>query len=146
MSGMDFWYMVLASAHHKDYWTEGTSLARQIADNRVEPPLPTTSAAAQRLIELGQELVRLWSVDGVTPVDFRGQPGAWHFDLHNEVADLQVNGRKVLQEWRRARPGDWPHTTATEYARTVAALARTRVVGVLVAATLDQEHRGTQVG
>lgn len=146
VSGMDFWYMVLASAHHKDYWTEGTSLARQIADNRVEPPLPTTSAAAQRLIELGQELVRLWSVDGVTPVDFRGQPGAWHFDLHNEVADLQVNGRKVLQEWRRARPGDWPHTTATEYARTVAALARTRVVGVLVAATLDQEHRGTQVG
>lgn len=141
VSGMDFWYMILAAANHKDYWTEGTALARQIADNRVEPPLPTSSAGAQRLVELGRELVKLWSLDDVTPVDFHGRPGAWHFDLHNVVADLQVNGRKVLQEWRRARPGDWSNATATEYARSVSALAQVKADSGLVAIALNRDER-----
>ena len=141
ISGMDFWYMMLAAAHHKDYWTEATDLARQIADNRVEPPMPKTSLGAQRLVELGKGLVDLWSLDGVTPVNFHGQPGSWHFDLHNVVADLQVNGRQVLKEWRRARPGDWQRATAVEYARTVAALAEVKAIGGLVAIALEQDNR-----
>lgn len=143
VSGMDFWYMVLAAAHHKDYWTEGTELSKQIADNRVEPPLPSSTRGAHRLVGLGRELVKLWSLDGVDPVNFHGQPGSWHFQLHNTLDDLQVNGRQVLREWRNARPGDWQRPTAVEYARTVAALAQVKAISKLVAIDLEKDARGS---
>lgn len=117
-----FWLLTLAVANHSAYWTEGTQYASQLAEKRVEPLYPDNPAAIPRLIEIGERLVDLWSMDNLTPVQPTGAPGRWRFHGHNEAERIVVHGRRVLADWRAARPGDWDKRTAIEYARSVEAL------------------------
>lgn len=124
VDGSDFWLLTLAVAHHHNYWVDGTLFAGQLADNTVEPPYPQGAGPVGRLLEIGGELVDLWSLDAVTPASFTGGPGAWKFEGHDYAEQIVLHGRKVLVEWRKARPGNWDRGTAEEYAKSVAALIR----------------------
>ncbi len=122
LSPVDFWYLTLAVSNHRDYWTAGTELSGQLADQAVEPPYPSDAANLPRLLEIGSELVDLWSLDTVSPVKITGANGRWKFEGHNNAERVRLHGRDVLAEWRSARPGAWTRRTATEYACSVAAL------------------------
>jgi hypothetical protein len=122
LDGPTFWQYALAAAHHLDYWIEGTPLSRQLTEKRVEPPLATSPTDVEQLVAIGRDLIRLWSVDGVDAPSPTGQPGDWHFQNHSIAETISVNGRRVLHEWRRARPGEWDRHRATEYSRSVFAL------------------------
>jgi len=122
LSGEDFWHYALAAAHHPDYWVEGTERAESLAHRTVEIPLTDYPDAVLGLVDIGKDLVAIWSVDDLPADEFDGQPGAWRFEGHNDLERVRINGYPVLQRWRKARPGDWDENTAKEYARTVLAL------------------------
>jgi hypothetical protein len=88
------------------------------------------------MIAIGKKLVDSWSLDKTTPAAASGGPGHWHFIGHDEAETIVIHGRKVLDEWRKARPGDWDRHTATEYARSVAALLEVRRIANEVAESL----------
>lgn len=122
LSGEDFWHYALAATHHPDYWVEGTERAESLAHRTVEIPLTDDSDIAAELVTIGEDLVDIWSVDGLPAAGFEGHAGAWHFEDEEALEDVKINGRPVLKKWREARPGDWDENTAREYARTVLAL------------------------
>jgi len=124
LSGKEFWLYALAAAHHPGYWKPGTARADTLANRTVEIPAIRDGRKVRKVIGLGRQLVDAWSVDGLKGVKHTGKPGRWSFDGHDDVADVEVNGRKVLMAWREARPGDWGKRTAAEYARTVEALQK----------------------
>ncbi len=126
LTGFVFWQYMLAAAHHIDYWTGGTEMAAQLAERRVEPPLTDDAAAVRALVELGAELVAVWSVDSLTPASITGRPGQWHFAGHNDAEAITPHDRNVLETWRNARPGPWDQVQASDYGRTVTALLRIR--------------------
>lgn len=133
----EFWPLTLAVSNHRDYWTPGTELSDQLANQSVEPPYPADAKNLARLLEIGTELVDLWSLDTVVPVSFSGSAGAWKFDGHNDAEEIRFHGRDVLAEWRSGRSGDWTRQTATEYARTVAALLKISALSDEVKELLD---------
>jgi hypothetical protein len=122
LDGPTFWKYALAAAHHLDYWKDGTKLSQQLVDMRVEPPLASSNGDIAQLIEYGIELIRLWTVDDVDAPEPTGRPGDWHFRDHSQAESITVNGRRVLYEWRRARPGEWDRHRAVEYSHSVFAL------------------------
>ncbi len=136
LSGMDFWHVILACGTHEKYWEPGSLLSQQLSSYTLEIPLPDDQGVTKELVQLGKELVEAWSLDSFNPVEFKGEPGSWHFANHESVEQVEIHGRQVLREWRKARPGDWPRNIALEYARTISALLRvleiSRRVGSLI--------------
>jgi hypothetical protein len=59
-------------------------------------------------------------------------------DVTHESDAIVVNGRRVLREWRKARPGEWNLGQATEYSRSVAALLRVLSIAREVADALSE--------
>jgi hypothetical protein len=92
----------------------------------------------ETLSSLAVELIDLWSLDKVVGPPPTGGPGEWHFDRHDEADDIVVNGRKVLREWRKARPGDWDKKQATKYSASVAAVLRVFEIAQEVADTISR--------
>lgn len=138
LDGDKFWRYMLAAAHHIDYWTVGTELAEQVAQQRVEPPLADDTQNIESLLSLADELIDLWSLDNVIAPPPTGRLGEWHFDRHDEADAIVVNGRRVLHEWRKARPDAWNLGQATEYSRSVAALLKVTGIAQEVADKLDR--------
>lgn len=138
LDGEMFWRYMLAAAHHIDYWTAGTALADQVAQQRVEPPITDDATKIKTLLSLADALIDLWSLVDVVAPPPTGRPGEWHFDNHDEADAIVVNGRRVLHEWRKARPGDWNKDRATEYSRSVAAVLKVFSIAQEVADTLSQ--------
>jgi hypothetical protein len=136
LGGPRFWFYALAAGNHAEYWEDGTILAAQLADRRVELILTDDAQAIEAMIREGEDLLNAWSLDGLDPALVSGRSGHWHFEGHNEAETIKVNGSLVLDNWRRARPADWHRTTAIEYARSVQALlyvrrAANRIAGIL---------------
>ena len=126
LSSQDFWYCALALGNSGLYWREGNPLSAQLAENRLELQFPIDARNVKRLVEIGRELVKAWSLDYVEPVSFTGEPGSWHFERHDEVEEISIHGRKVLKEWRKAREGTWNKLVASEYAHTIGGLLLTK--------------------
>lgn len=136
LDGEQFWAYIVAAAHHRGYWTEGHPYAQQLADERVEPPLVDDPQAVADLIQHGRRLVDLWSVDEVEGnVEADGTIPA-----EPQAEQVQIHGRNVLAEWRKARPArdQWDHKTRSEYARTVAAVNAVTEVVAEVTDLLEQ--------
>lgn len=131
LSTQEFWYCALALGNNGKYWRPGNDLSAQLAENKVELEFSIQLENVKRLVEIGRHLVRAWSLDYVEPIGFTGEPGAWHFESHDEADAIKIHGRKVLKEWRKAREGAWTKSVATEYARTIS--------GLLIAKRLGEE-------
>lgn len=136
LSPLEFWHVLLACAHHEDYWTEGTVLSVQLHTGAISPPLPKNPKSARSLALLGEELVDVWSLESISPTEFTGSPGKWKFQGHNEAELIELHGRKVLRKWRKARDHEWDSSTAEEYARSIAAVLRTRAISKEVSSLL----------
>jgi len=122
LDGPTFWKYALAASHHLDYWIEGTALSTQLAQVRVQPLLVNEPTQITQMVILGGQLIQYWTLDDIDAPPPAGRPGAWHFEDHDSADTIIVNGRRVLYEWRRARPGDWNRLRAIEYSRSVYAL------------------------
>lgn len=139
LGGEEFWFYALAACNHVNYWTPRTAQALQLAERRVEVPLSDDPLVVAQLVEIGRELVDLWTMDPerIKWAPPSGRPGSWHFQDHEKAEEIRVNGRAVLSEWRDARPGDWGRARAEEYARSVASLLRVRDLADVVAGILQ---------
>jgi len=119
----DFWLAALAIAHHENYWASDTEEATQLSERAIALDLPADADVTKRLVKLGSDLVRIWSLDDLEPTAHSGKPGEWKFDAHDRYEHLEINGYKVLSSWRKARDETWSEATAIEYARTLKALS-----------------------
>ena len=111
-------------------------MSLQLAERRVVPAFSEDRSTVAQLVILGRELVELWDVETVTPIDISGGPGNWHFVNHDQADDISIHGRRALATWRQARVGDWSPIRATEYARSVASILRVRAIADEVTETL----------
>lgn len=137
ITGVDFWRYVLAAGNHIDYWDPDSALYADLEDVKLEPPLANNPSVIAHVQALGDELLDLWSLDTIQPIHHRQtRPGRWEFDRDDEARAITLHGRKVLDKWRAARPDPWDAHTATEYARSIAAILRIREIADEVAALL----------
>ena len=141
LAGERFWLYALAVSNHPDFWAEGTEAAQSLAEQRVALPLVNDPKTIAALVAAGSELVDVWSVDGLKGVQHSKKAGEWQFRGQDQVESTRINGRAVLAEWRKARPGypaGWDKHTAAEYAKTVHALRRLRAISEQVGKLLGQ--------
>ena len=144
MDGSDFWRYAVACAHHRGYWTAGHPYAAQLEEQRVEPLLVDDPWTITRLIGLGADLLRLWSLDDVKPAPHRQTADGWEFDGEQPASQVNIHGRVVLSQWQKSRlPRDkWDRGSAAEFGSVIAAVNEVVNVSHAIAGLLAESDSG----